>query len=553
MVKLRLLFISFFLLYLAIIVKLFLIQIIYPFPSRVDNYLRTDKIYPERGKIFDRNFKPLALNQNSYQLFIEPKKIEDKKKVIKNLSRILEIPEASIEAKVDETKYWMAITSGITQEKKEAIDSLRLPGVGFNYQMKRFYPEASLSAHILGFVGKNKDNEDTGYFGIEGFYDKDLAGLPGFLQSERDLLGRPILVGTQEKVAPENGRDLILTIDKTVQEIIKQKLKAGLERYQAKQGCVITANPLTMEILGLVCLPDYDLDRYYLFSEEYFKNPVISELFEPGSIFKPLIMAAAIEEKKIKPNDFYNETGPIEIGEYKIRTWNNKYEGKISMTRILEKSSNVGMVYVGQKLGNSKLLQYIKKYGFGDLTGIDLQGEIAGYLKPANNWYPIDYATVTFGQGIAVTPLQMITAFSSLINGGKLMRPYVVFQIISSDKKITIRPKLIRQVISERTSQIIKKMLMATVENGEIKWAKPSGYSIGGKTGTAQIPIKGHYDPSKTIASFIGFAPVDNPKFITLVVLREPRTSPWGSETAAPLFFEIAKELIVYFNIVPDQ
>ncbi len=552
MTKIKLLFICFLLLYGAIILKLFYIQIAYPIPAGSNIYLQIDKIYPDRGKIFDRNLKPLVLNQNSYQLFIEPKKIKDKKRLINSLSSILDISKASLEAKIDETKYWIAIMGGIDEKKKNLVENLKLPGVGFNHQMKRFYPEASLSAHLLGFVGKNKDNEDVGYFGIEGFYDKDLAGLPGFIRSERDLLGRPILIGTQEKVKPENGRDLVLSIDKTVQEISKRHLKLGLETYRAKKGCVITANPFTMEILGLVCLPDYNLDKYYLFSEEYFKNPIISDLFEPGSIFKPLIMAAAIEEKKIKPNDFYNETGPIEIGGYKIRTWNDKYEGKISMTRVLEKSSNVGMVYVGQKLGSINLFKYLKKYGFGEITNIDLQGEISGQIKPQKSWYPIDYATVTFGQGIAVTPLQMITAFSSVINGGNLMKPYVVSQIISSDERTIIKPKIVRRVISVKTSEIIKKMLKSTVDNGEIRWNKPQGYSVGGKTGTAQIPIKGHYDPSKTIASFIGFAPVDKPKFITLVMLYEPEVSPWGAETAAPLFFEITKELIVYYGITPD-
>lgn len=552
MIRIKLLFLCFILFYLLIIAKLFLIQILFSRQSIKNLYLQTNKIYPERGKIYDRNFKPLVLNQNSYQLFLEPKKIENKEKVIEKLSHILEIPKATLEAKFDETKYWIAIATGIEKKKKEEIEKVNLAGVAFNYQMRRFYPEASLSAHLLGFVGKNEDNEDIGYFGIEGFYEKDLAGLPGFLHSERDVLNRPILVGTQEKVRAEDGRDLVLTVDKTVQEISKQRLKIALEKYKAKQGCVITANPNTMEILGLICLPDYDPGKYYLFSEEYFKNPIISEVFEPGSIFKPLIMAVAIEERKIKPTDFYNEVGPIAIGEYKIRNWNNKYEGKISMTRILEKSSNVGMVYVGEKLGERLLLDYLKKYGFGKITGIDLQGEISGYIKPSGSWYPIDLATVSFGQGIAVTPIQMITAFSAIINGGKLMRPYVVSQILSPAGKKVIQPKIIQRVVSERTSKIIKKMLKSTVENGEIKWAKPQGYSIGGKTGTAQIPIKGYYDPSKTIASFIGFFPVDNPKLIILVILKEPQTSPWGSETAAPLFFEIAKELIVYFNIMPE-
>ena len=276
-------------------------------------------------------------------------------------------------------------------------------------------------------------------------------------------------------------------------------------------------------------------------------------MYEPGSIFKPLIVAAALNEKKIKQDDFYNEKGPVEIGEYTIKTWNNKYEGKISITRILEKSSNVGMVYIGKKLGNNKILQYLDRFGFNSITGIDLQGEAKNYLKSNNQWYPIDYATVTFGQGIAVTPIQMIAAFSSLINGGKLLQPHLVKNILYSDKEKKMDKKIIRQTVSKETSKTIKKMLLSDVEKGEYKWIKPKGYMIGGKTGNAQIPIGGKYESSKTIASFIGFAPYKNPKFIALVILKEPKTSIYGSETAAPIFFDIAKDLFVYYNIAPEQ
>jgi cell division protein FtsI/penicillin-binding protein 2 len=538
---------------LIIFLRLFQLQILNHSSSKIFDYLAERKILPERGRIFDRLSNPLVLNNNSYLLYFEPKKINDPPQTIKKISTILEINEASLSSKFNKEKDWVAVTM-VTKEKKEEIEKLKISGLGFDYVLKREYPEASLAAHLLGFVGKNYQGEDIGYFGIEGYYNKDLSGLPGFIQSEKDLLGRPILVGKQEMVEPENGRDLILTIDKNIQGMIKEKLKKGIERYQAESGCVIAADPFSMAILALVCLPDYDPKNYFLFSEEYFRNPAISDLYEPGSVFKPLIMAAAINEKKIKPDDFYNETGPIIIGEYSIRTWDNKYEGKISMTRILQKSSNVGMVYVGEKLGDEKLYDYLKKYGFGQPTGIDLQGEVSGYLKPKSQWYPIDFATVTFGQGIAVTPIQLIRAFAALVNGGVIFRPYVVLKIISSDgKQKIIKPKKECQVITNITSQIIKKMLMEVVENGEVKWARPKGYTLGGKTGTAQVPIKGHYDPQKTIASFIGFGPVKEPKFLVLVILRQPKTSPWGSETAAPLFFEIAKELLIYYNIPPDN
>lgn len=551
--KIKLLFLFFLLLYLAVIVKLFFAQVVSRNIKDLDLYLKTIQITPERGRIFDINDNPLVLNQNSYLLYLLPKKISDKDYLAHLLSQKINIPEASLAADINENLFYQAIKSGIGEKTKNEIEKLHLDSVGFNYQLKRYYPEASLSAHLVGFVGKDNQGADVGYFGLEGYYDKDLKGLPGFLETERDVIGNPIFIGTQNRVEADNGRDLILTLDKSVQEIAKNELQDGIEKYKAKQGCVIVADPNTMAITALTCLPDYDLDQYYKFTENYFEDPAISSAYEPGSIFKPLIMSAAINEKKVTPIDTMTEAGPVKIGNYSIQTWDNTYEGTISMTRILEKSSNVGMVYIGSKLGNDLLYKYLIKYGFNDYTGIDLQGETAGFIKPKSGWYPIDYATATFGQGIAVTPIQMITAFSSLINGGRLMRPYVVSKIISPGKENVIKPKVIRQTISPLTSNIIKKMLVDTVEHGEVKWQRPAGYAIGGKTGTAQIPIKGYYDPSKTIASFIGFAPADKPKFIVLVMLREPQTSIWGSETAAPMFFDIAKQLIVYYGIPPSQ
>jgi cell division protein FtsI/penicillin-binding protein 2 len=550
--KIKFIFLLFIAFYAALIIRLFFLQVIYS-PSSKSAYLKTNKLNPIRGRIYDQKNQSLVLNQNSYQLYVEPKKVEDKDRLLRLLSESLEVEEASISPKLNMSKEWVAIASGLTQEQKDKLDKLNLKEIGFDYQTKRFYPEASLSAHILGFLGKDNEGEDVGYLGLEGFYNRDLRGLPGFVETERDIAGRPILIGVQQRVEPENGRDLILTIDKNIQEISKRRLLEGLEKYKAKKGCVITADPKTMAILSLVCLPDYDLEKYYLFNENFYKNLAISDLYEPGSVFKPLIVAAALEEKRIKPNDTYNETGQVSVGEYNIKTWNDKYEGKISMTRILEKSSNVGMVYIGEKLGNKKIYNYLEKYGFGQNTGIDLEGEASGYLKPQNNWYPIDYATVTFGQGIAVTPIQMIRAFASIINGGDLMKPYIVHKIVSDNKTTEIKPKVERKIVSRSTSDIIRKMLVSTVENAEAKWDRPKGFSVGGKTGTAQVPIKGFYDASKTIASFIGFAPASDPKFLTFVVLYEPQTSIWGSETAAPLFFEIAKDLIVYYNISPTQ
>ncbi len=552
MTKIRLVFLSFAILFVLIIVKLFYLQIISPFSS-ADNYLNLSKLAAQRGRIFDRNIQPLVLNKPSYQLYVEPQKIKDKDKIVSELDSVLNIGQATLEAAINPAKEWVAITSGLSTEQKKQIIKFNEQGIGFNEGTKRYYPEASLAAQLLGFIGKNSAGDDIGYHGIEGYYDKDLTGLTGVVKTERDLLGRTILLGNQEKIASQNGGDIVLTIDKSVQAIIKEKLQQGLEHYKAKSGCVIVADPYSLEILGLSCLPDYDPDHYYLFSEKEFTDQAVSSLYEPGSVFKPFIMSAALNENKIKPDDIYNEQGPVKIGEYQIQTWDNKYKGKITITRILEKSSNVGMVYVGQQLGKDNIYKYLQQYGFGQSTSIDLQGENAGYLKPQSQWYPIDYATVTFGQGIAVTPIQMVKAFSAIINGGKLMKPHVVKQIIYNDGIKNIDPQVEGQVISAKTSNTIKQMLVSTVEHGEYHWDRPQGYKIGGKTGTAQIPVQGHYDPSHTIASFVGFAPADKPKFIVMVMYKEPQSSIYGSETAAPTFFEIVKELFVYYNIAPNQ
>lgn len=533
-------------------IRLFYLQVLSPSYYSAD-YTKTRKITPDRGQIYDKNHEPLAVNQTKYELYAEPKLIEDKDILVEKLDEILDMGEATISSRVKMDKDWVAVAKNIDKETKKKIEGLNLKGIGFNNIQQRFYPEASLAAHLVGFLGRDKNDDTLGYFGVEGYYDKDLSGLPGVMKSERDMMNRPIFVGSQQIVGAENGRDIVLTIDKSVQHIIKEHLKDGIWRYQAKAGCVIAVRPQTMEIIGLACLPDFDPENYFDYPQEDFADWAISSTYEPGSTFKPLVMAAAIEEKKIEPDDTYDESGPLEISGYAVSNWDDKYSGKITYSRVLEKSSNVGMVNVGKKLGNELLNEYIvNKYGFGNYTQIDLQGETTGRVKPLDTWRDIDAATNAFGQGISVTGIQLIRAFASVINGGYLMRPYVVSEVIEDGKVRKREPVVQKRVLSERTSKIMKKMLVATVNNAEVKFDIPEGFVFGGKTGTAQIAVEGSYDASKTIASFIGFAPADDPEFLMLVVLQEPGTSGWGSETAAPIFFKIAQDLLVYYNVTPN-
>lgn len=553
MSKIRIVFFVFVLAFVAIEAKLAYIQVFNGQSPTENRYLQYKKIQPERGRIFDRNGLPLVTNQTKYQLYVEPKHVKDMPQVIAAIDHATALGEATISARINPKLEWVAVTNGLTEKQKNQLEHAHIAGIGYLPQPARFYPEASLAAHLVGFVGKDKDGEDLGYDGVEGYYQQDLTGLPGLVKSDSDVVGRLMSLGSRERISSHNGRDLYLTIDKVVQRIVKEHMKAGMDRFEAQSGCAIVANPETMEILSMVCLPDFDPEHYFDSPNEVFTNQAISTVYEPGSTFKPLIVAAAIQEGLIRPDDTMNEDGPAHVDEYDIRTWDNKYSGKITMTQILEKSSNVGMVYIGKKLGDERIYDYVHRFGFGELTGIDLQGESPSYLKPKKDWYKIDYATATFGQGLAVTPIQLVRAFAAVVNGGKLLRPYVVEKAVSESRTQVFHPRVETQILSKKTSDTLREMLVSTVENGEYKYAIPDGFhgKIGGKTGTAQIALKGSYDASKTIASFIGFAPAQNPKFIALVMFKEPKSSIYGSETAAPIFFEIAKELMVYYQISP--
>lgn len=551
--RLFLVFLFYILFFILVVFKLFYWQV-FSFENLrglAESQTNRTLILPaKRGSIYDNNGNPLVINQRSFLVFAEPSKIKDKK-VSQILSEKLYLDEASVSAKINsENLKWIQLADKIDQSIKEQIESMNLSGIGFLEGFKRYYPEASMAAHLLGFVGKNTNGQDQGYFGIEGYYDEQLRGREGLRKQETDVKGDPILAGSHQLISPEDGRDLFLTIDRSVQYLVEQKLAQGLEKYGAKGGSVIVMNPNSGSIIAMASLPSYEAYRIQEYSTDLYKNPVIVSSYEPGSTFKVLIMAAAINEKSVEPDTIYNENGSVEVGNYSIKTWNQKYHGKIDMNQILQYSSNVGMVFVSEKLGESKLLEYLQKLGLDALTEVDLQEEAAPNLRPKNKWYKIDYATAAFGQGIALTPLQMIRAVAAIANGGKLVRPYVVAKVRQNNSHIIeIRPKIEREVYRKETASIVTEMMVNAVEKGETKYLKNLGVRVAGKTGTAQIPISGHYDTDRTIASFVGFFPAENPQIIMLVTLTEPTSSPWGSETAAPLFFSITKDLIPYYNI----
>ncbi len=532
------------------------------------------KILPSRGKILTSDNFPLVSNQKAFLLFANPLKIpsEKREKIFEELSPLLlEEREATFSGEEREeilkkeikklkelfdipNKVWLPLKHKISLEKKLEIEKLAIDGLGFEEEEVRFYPEASMAAHLLGFVGANLTGEATGYFGLEGYYDLELKGKKGVIIEEKDAGNFPIIGGffNQEKV--KNGKDLVLHLDRSIQLIAEQELKKGINKYGAKSGYIIIMEPFSGAILALASFPAYHPAEFLNYEETLYKNPAIAELYEPGSTFKILVMAAALNEAVITPQTRCEICeGPYKIDKYLIKTWNEKYYPDQTMVEVLEHSDNVGMVFVSQKLGKGKLIDYLKRFGIGEKTGIDLQEEVAFPLKEPEDWNEVDLATASFGQGLAVTGIQMARAVAAIANGGNLLEPHLVHKIVGEDKTLEVKPKTIRKVLKEKTTQELKQMMMSAVDNGEAKWAKPKGYKIAGKTGTAQVPVAGHYDKEKTIASFVGFAPVDQPKFLVLVYLREPTSSPWASETAAPLFFNVVRRLFLYLDLSPEE
>lgn len=557
MARIWIVFSSIVLLYGLLVARLFYWQVIRSSALRLEaasQYSLSFTLPAQRGSILASDGKPLVMNQSAYLVYAEPRKISNMPSFAQSVSSLLGFDSKDVEASISQPgRVWVPIAHKIESSRVMALKDLKLTGLGFEKEPKRMYPESSMAAHLVGFVGSDENGKDQGYFGVEGYYDRELGGKDGMLQLEKDVRGQPILVGETRRIEPEDGRSLVLWLDRAVERSVERRLLEGIAKYGAKEGSVVVMDPKTGGILAMASVPSYDPSAFSTFPHEVYKNSIVASSYEPGSTFKVLIMAMGIERGVVTPTMIAEEPGPVKVGEYFIRTWDDKYRGEISMTDVIVHSSNVGMVFVQKKLGKEGMMKVIHGFGFGQSTGIDLQEEAPATIRADDEWKEIDLATASFGQGITVTPIQMVRAVSAIANGGLLVEPRVVKEIREgSGDVVPVRPKKARSIISASTARIMTEMMIAAVDRGEAKWAKPKGYRIAGKTGTAQIPVSGHYDKDKTIASFVGFAPADDPKFVMLVTLREPTSSPWGSETAAPLFFAIAKDLFSYYGIPPQ-
>lgn len=560
---------AFILVFAAVVVRLFYWQIINGRNLSIqarDQYQAGRNLSAPRGNILAKDATWLAARGEAWLLFAtRPDIVEDTGKIADALAPLLVedssdkamlLDEANRlkEALSKEGAVWIPLKHKLNTKTKENIEALGFAGIGFEQEEVRSYPEASAAAHLLGFVGKNEEGEDVGYFGLEGYYNLTLSGKPGFLEQEIDARGVPILIGDQQEISAIEGVDLLTHIDKSIQLNLEKKLLEGIEKYGAKAGTAIIMDPKTGAILGMSSYPSYEPEKYFDYGDSYFKNPAVSDSFEPGSIFKVLVMASALDADVVEPDTKCDVcSGPLKVDKYSIETWNNEYFPDSTMVDVIVHSDNVGMAFVGQTLGADTLYDYLNKFGVGRPTGIDLQGESNPGLREKGTWNIVDLATASFGQGVAITPIQMTRAVAAIANDGYLVKPQVVDKILGESWQENIKPEVGERVISKEASDEMTSMMVEAAKNGEAKWTFSRGFGVAGKTGTAQIPIAGHYDEEKTNASFVGFAPYNDPKFVMLVTLREPSTSPWASETAAPLWYSIARDLFMYFGIQPEN
>jgi len=521
-----------------------------------DEHWSRQSILAHRGRIKDATGYTLASTITVYDVFVHPNASPSPKSATntaRTLAPLLDMPAEEILGALSKPgEEAILVKAGVCYDSGKKIAELRLPGVQCVEASKRLYPEGNLGAPLLGFVGK----DNWGLTGIEADFNQELAGVAGTLVFEQDSTGMPIPLGFRQMTPPKDGADLVLTIQRYIQTLVERELDKAIKKHKASGGTIIVMEPKTGAILGMASQPTFDLTKLDLRDSadmELYRNRAITDMYEPGSIFKIVTLSAALEEKKVNPQTTYQCNGRVYKYGATISTWNYAAHGQETITDLLKNSCNVGAAWVADLLGKEKLYEYIKRFGFGQPTSIGLEGESGGKVRTPTDegWTPIDLLTNAFGQGISVTPMQMITAVSAVANGGLLMRPYVVKEAISPKERHVFEPVVVRRVISVETSRTMTDMLRQVVEEGGGKLAEVPGYHLAGKTGTADIPQAGGYTSKGTIAGFVGYGPVEDPRFAILVKIDQPKDTPWAGEVAAPIFKSIAQQLLTYMKIPP--
>ncbi|ALC91081.1 stage V sporulation protein D [Bacillus sp. FJAT-18017] len=512
---------------------------------------------PERGEIVDRNGVPLATNISAPTVWIVPRQIVDPEATAEKLASILNSSKEATLQSLTKKESIIRLPAGrkISHEKAKEIRSLGLKGIYIGEDSKRHYPYGSYLSHVLGFAGI--DNQ--GLMGLELFYDKELSGEKGSVQFYADAKGRRMNDMADDYQPPLDGLDLRLTIDTKIQTIVERELDIAQKAYNPDGIIAIAMNPNNGEILAMSSRPNFDPANFRNVPQEvYNRNLPVWSTYEPGSTFKIITLAAALEEGKVDlKNDHFHDSGSVEVGGARLKCWKRGGHGSQSFLEVVQNSCNPGFVELGERLGKEKLFGYVKGFGFGQKTGIDLQGEGTGILFNINRVGPVELATTAFGQGVSVTPIQQVAAVSAAVNGGYLYTPYIAKELIDPlTKEVVMKnsPKLKHRVISEETSKQIRHALESVVAQGTGGKAFVDSYRVGGKTGTAQKAQGGRYLENNHIVSFIGFAPADNPQLVVYVAVDNPKgTVQFGGVVSAPIVGNIMKDSLRAIGVPPSK
>lgn len=547
-----------------IMVRLFIIQVVQGSDYKAlafDTHELFQELIPERGEILvhdkytTNGTVPIATNKILSEVHAEPTHITDANATAEALAPLLNIPKKDLLEKLDKPGDPDEILKRrVPAEVVRAIEDLNLVGIKFRDEQWRYYPEGEYAAHITGYFGYS-DTDRVGQYGLEGYFEDDLKGSAGYIEGEKDAFGRFLTIGDNVIEKAQDGTDLVLTIDKNVQFYACDKLKTEVERLGAKEGTVIIMEPNTGAIIAMCNYPSFDPNAYNeVESIEVFANSAVSDAYEPGSVFKPITMAAGLDSGAITPSTTYTDPGARDVCGFKVTNFDGKSYGTKTMTEVLENSLNTGTMFAVDQMSSSVFNDYVHRFGFGETTGIELSSESSGDITPIETESDCYALPASYGHGFTVSPLQLITAFAAIANGGDVMRPYIVDSYLHpSGVETTTEPKVLQTAISQSTASTLAAMMVSVIDNGHAKRAAVPGYFLAGKTGTALVVgSNGKYDRNRHNDTFAGFGPVSDPKFVMLIKMNEPH-SEYAEGSVVPMWGELAQYLLNYYQVPPDR
>ncbi|MEX2355625.1 MAG: penicillin-binding transpeptidase domain-containing protein [Thermaerobacterales bacterium] len=517
----------------------------------LDNRLWNISVEPKRGLILDRNGNTLALSINAETVYVVPAEVRDPAGTAARLSGILDTSYDEVYDRVTRPVAWWYVKRKISDEQAREVREARLPGIYLTQESRRIYPKGTLAAHLIGFAGI----DSQGLEGLEVFYDEELRGRTGWIEIEFDARGREIPQALQHFDPPEDGHNLTLTLDENIQHVVERELDRAMLAHGAKSGTVLVYEPCSGGVLAMASRPVFDPNRFSDFPSQIWRNPVVSDTIPPGSAFKPLTAAAALEEGVVTPASRFHDPGHLKVPGHTIHNWNRVGLGSTDFATGFEKSANTIFSKVAMNLGLAEFYNYIHGFGLDSRTGIDLPGEAMGIRPRQENARPVDLAVMGFGQTLTVTPIQMAAAVGAIACDGRLMRPHLASEIRDQDGELVRRvdPEPVRQVVSPATAQTVRELMGRVVDNGTGVRAQIEGYSIGGKTGTSQKIEGGRIAAGRYIASFIGIAPISDPQVLVYVLIDEPQGIYYGGWVAAPVAGAIMRDVLHYLQIPPDD